>query len=204
VITRRAALWLPAILAACGRHESHEFAPLRYDYLLPLQLNVSTIQIEQRFIPSGVAPDVSQYDPVGPIRALRAMAEDRLQALGTADLAVFVIQDASLVRHSDTISGNFAVALDIFNAPNTRAAYAQARVSSSYSGDLDDLPARLYNMTRDMMDRMNVEFEFQVRRSLGAWLVSGQVERAPVEQQPLTVQPPGTPPPPPAPLLQTR
>ena len=34
--------------------------------------------------PSGLAPDVSQLDPVPPVQALRTMAEDRLQALGSA------------------------------------------------------------------------------------------------------------------------
>ena len=33
-------------------------------------------------------------------------------------------------------------------------------------------PARLYDMTKRLMDRMNVEFEYQVRRSLGAWLLT--------------------------------
>lgn len=204
MLSRRTSLLLPLLLAACGGEEKHNFAPLHYGYLLPLQLNVGTIQIEQRFIPSGVPPDVSQYAPNPPVQALRAMAEDRLQALGSADLAVFIIQDASLVRRRDTITGNFAVELDIFNGPNQRAAFARASVSGSFSGDLDDLPARLYEMTRNMMDRMNVEFEFQVRKSLGSWLVSGSAVRQPVEQQPLTATPSGTSLPPPTPMMQTR
>jgi hypothetical protein len=64
-------------------------------------------------------------------------------------------------------------------------------VSSTYTGDLDDLPSRLYDMTKDMMDRMNVEFEYQVRRSLGSWLLTAGAPQAPVEQQPLTQTPPG-------------
>jgi hypothetical protein len=43
-----------------------------------------------------------------------------------------------------------------------------------------------------MMDRMNVEFEYQVRRSLGSWLLAAGAVQAPVEQQPLTQTPPGT------------
>ncbi len=71
------------LLSACGGDERPRvYAPLHYDYLVPLRLNVSTIQIEQRFVPSGVPPDVSQYDPVPPVTALRTMAGDRLQALG--------------------------------------------------------------------------------------------------------------------------
>jgi hypothetical protein len=162
---------------------------LRYDYLTPLQLNVAAIQIEQRFVPSGAAPDVTQYDPVPPMRALRAMAEDRLQALGTAGNAVFAIQNASLARRRDTVSGNLSVELGIYPTPNTRAAFAQASVSGTFTGDLDDLPARLYDLTKSMMDRMNVEFEYQIRRSLGAWLLTAGAPQAPVEQQPLTGAP---------------
>jgi hypothetical protein len=193
MLTRRASLLAPLLLAGCGDEEPRSYPPLRYDYLTPLGLNVAAIQIEERFVPSGVAPDVSQLAPVPPVQALRAMGQDRLQALGQAGTAVYVIQDASLVRRGDSINGNFSVELDIYAAPNARAGFAQASVSRSYTGDLDDLPGRLYDMTRDMMDRMNVEFEYQVRHALGAWLLAAGAPQAPVEQQPLT----GTPLPPP-------
>jgi hypothetical protein len=84
------------------------------------------------------------------------------------------------------------------SAPDRRAGYAQAEVTGSYTGDLDDLPRRLYDMTKSLMDRMNVEFEYQVRRSLGPWLTSAAAVPAPVQQQPLLQAPPG--PPPPTPL----
>ena len=130
------------------------------------------------------------------------MAQDRLQAVGSADLAIFVIQDASLTRRGDTIQGNFAVQLDVYNTPTNRAAYAQASVSSTYTGDLDDLSGRLYDMTKDMMDRMNVELEYQVRRALSSWLVPAGEIQAPVQQQPLGATPPGVAPsgPPPSAL----
>jgi hypothetical protein len=191
VLTRRQSLLLPVLLAGCGgERRARTYPPLRYDYLVPLRLNVSTLQIEQRFVPAGAPPDVSQYDPAPPVTALRAMAQDRLQAVGSADLAIFVIQDASLTRRGDTIAGNFAVQLDVYNTPTNRAAYAQASVSSTYTGDLDDLSGRLYDMTKDMMDRMNVELEYQVRRALSSWLVPAGEIQAPVQQQPLGATPP--------------
>ena len=191
MLTRRSSLLLPVLLADCGGGEGpRSYPPLHYDYLTPLGLNVGAIRIEQRFVPSGAAPDVSQFDPVPPLRALRAMGEDRLQALGTADQAVFVILDATLARRRDTLSGNFAVELGIYTAPNARAGFAQASVSRRYTGDLDDLPGRLYDLTKDMMDRLNVEFEYQVRRALRPWLLSAGAARTPVEQQPLTPEPP--------------
>ena len=190
MLTRRGSLLLPLLLAGCGgSRQERSYPPLRYDYLTPLRLNVAAIQIEQRFVASGVPPDVSQYDPVPPARALRAMAEDRLQSLGSADKAVFIIQDASLVRRRNTLSGNLSVELDIYNTPTTRVAFAQASVTGTFTGDLDDLPGRLYDMTKSMMDRMNVEFEYQARLALGSWLLPAGAEQAPVQQQPLMQAP---------------
>lgn len=190
ILTRRSSLLLPLLLAACGGHERRDYPPLRYNYLLPLGLNVAQIRIEQRYMPSGAPPDVSQLDPVPPVDALRSMATDRLQALGATGTAVFSILNAALIRKDDTLSGTFEVELDVYSAPDTRAAYATASVTGSYSGDLDDIRSRLYDMTRSLMDRMNVEFEYQVRRSLGGWLLSAGVPQAPVQQQPLIVSPP--------------
>ena len=44
-------------------------------------------------------------------------------------------------------------------------------------------------MTKSMMDRMNVEFEYQVRRALGSWLLPAGAVQAPVQQQPLMQEP---------------
>lgn len=189
MLSRRTSLLLPWLLAACGGGDERDFPPLHYNYLEPLRLNVAEVQIEQRFVPAGVPPDVSQLDPEPPVVALRAMAADRLQALGATGRAVFVILDASLVRLKDTINASWAVELNIYTAPNVRAGYADASVTSTYTGDLDDLPGKLYDMTKSLMDRMNVEFEYQVRRSLGGWLLPGGAAQAPVQQQPLTVTP---------------
>ncbi len=93
------------------------------------------------------------------------------------------------MRRRDTLSGKLAVELDIYNTPTTRVAFAQASVTGTVTGDLDDLPRRLYDMTKSLMDRMNVEFEYQVRRGLGSWLLPAGAAQAPVEQQPLMQEP---------------
>src|SRR3954449_139928 len=105
---------LPLLLAACGGRSQRLYPPLHYGHLIPLRLNVAALQIEQRYVPSGVAPDVSQLDPMPPVQALRNMAADRLQAFGSSGKAVFVIQEASLIRQRDTILGGFGVQLDIY------------------------------------------------------------------------------------------
>jgi hypothetical protein len=149
-------------------------------------------------VPSGVAPDLSPLDPVQPVDALRQMAQDRLKPFGAAGQAVFVIQNASVLRDGDTITGTFAVRLDIYTSANTRVGYAEARVAHSHSGHVDDIHQVLYDMTKQLMDEMNVQFEYQVVHSLRDWVAPVGGGPAPVQQQPLGA--PGAAPPPPPPV----
>jgi hypothetical protein len=184
-LTRRFVLLLPLALAGCGGEPEPIYEPLRYNYLPPLQLNVAGIAIEQRFVPAGVPPDVSGQDPVAPIDALKAMANDRLQAFGTANKAVFAILDASMAQQNDAVAGSFAVSLTILDDSGTQTGFAEARVQSRRSGRIEDLRPMLYDMTRSMMSDMNIEFEYQIRRNLKAWLTNGAAPGTPVEQAPL-------------------
>lgn len=193
-LSRRSALLLPLVLAACAGGEPQYFPPLSYKNLPPIRLNVARIEVAQHFIPSGVPPDVTQFDPVHPTDALRAMANERLKAFGSTGYAVFVIRNASLRKQGDTITGNMDVMLNVYPAANApRAGFAEARVAHQYSGNLDNLRKRLYDMTEAMMRSMNIEFEYQVRNRLHDWLVSGTAVVPKVQQQPLIgTSPPGT------------
>jgi hypothetical protein len=197
-LTRRFMLLLPLAVAACGGYdeEDQDFAPLRYNDLPPIQLKVASIAIEQRFVPSGVPPDVSDRDPASPIEALKAMANDRLQAFGTANKAVFSILDASLTREDDVVSGSLTVSLAILDDSGAQLGYAQAHEQSRRTGRVRDLRSVLYDMTKAMMNDMNIEFEYQIRHHLKPWLTDSSAPAAPVEQTPLdgTQAPPVTPP----------
>ncbi len=183
-LTRRDALLLPLALAACSEPEP-AYEPLRYSYLPPIQLNVATIDVEQRFVPAGVPPDVAAQDPAPPVDALRAMASDRLQTFGTSGRAVFAILDAALTKEADVIRGAMAVSLTVYAPDGTQGGFAEARVEQVRSGQIDRLRPLLYDITKTMMDNMNVEFEYQVRRNLRAWLTSAAAPDTPVEQKPL-------------------
>src|SRR5580698_3893750 len=117
---------------------------------------------------------------------------------GAAGQAVFVIQNASLLRDGDSITGTFAVRLDIYTSANTRVGSAETRVAHSHSGHVDDIHQLLYDMTKQLMDDMNVQFEYQVVHSLRDWVAPVGGGPAPVQQQPLgapgAAAPPGAPP----------
>ena len=165
-------LLLGLAVAACGGTPPVNYEIPRFSYLPPIQLNVGSIEIVQRYIPSGVPPDISNQAPIPPVQGLRILAEDRLQAFGKSGRAVFSILEAPLVRQGDTIDGAMLAMLEIYNQDNIRAGFVVARVARRHSGRIDGLRGTLHSMTKAMLDDMNVEFEFQVRRNLREWLTS--------------------------------
>ena len=182
-LPRRTALLLPWAAAACGGDTpARAMPPLRYDYLAPLRLNVATVDLGETPPPSPI-----EAQSPAPLNAtLRQMALDRLAAGGTSGRAVFTIDTAQVVRSSNHLDGLAAVRLELFTDDGARAGFAEARVTRS-SATGGNLREALYDLTRLMMDDMNVELEFQVRRSLRNWLQdpTAAPPPAPVEQQEL-------------------
>ena len=184
-LPRRMALLLPVALAACVGDDEvrQDFPALRYGYLTPLRLNVGAVDVGEPPPPGPL--DAQNPAPPGP--ALRQMALDRIGAGGTTGRAVFHTDAAQIVQGGGGLQGVMAVHLDILDPGGGRVAFAEARVSRLSDRSRGGLRAALYNMTRSMMDDMNIEFEFQVRRSLKAWLQDATTAPAPapVEQQDL-------------------
>ena len=189
---RRSALLIVLAAAACRsgpdeREASESFEPLTYEYLTPIRLNVATVDVGPLPTSSGAAEDMTALDPVRPADAMAQMAHDRLQALGTSGRAVLTIEDATILRRDDVLEGSFAVELDIYTSANDRAAFAEARVSGRRPvGEGESTREALYALTRELMAQLNVEVEFQVRRSLRDWLVEAPAaEPSPVQELPL-------------------
>jgi hypothetical protein len=189
-LPRRAVL-LPLLLSACGSWgradaPSKPITPLRYDHLTKLRLNVAVVDVEERFVPGGPG-DVSNKAPYSPISLLRQMAQDRLQAMGSTGRAALIIKRASLAEARGGYDGNMDVELAIYGQDGSRVAFAEARVSRRQSSD-GPVRETLYDMTRQMMDAMNVELEFQARRNLRDWLLAADAPAAPREAIPAPVE----------------
>jgi hypothetical protein len=184
-----AAFVLPLTLAACGDDEPapapESWAPLHYEYLNKLRLNVGSIEVQDHSAPQD--NDVSAQSPVPPAQATAQLARDRLFAAGLTGTAVFVIDRANILRNGDgVLTGTVAVHIDIV-APNGATARAEMHVGRQHmpGSEPENLRNVLYSMTRGMMDDLNVELEYQVRRSMAAYLVAGDALPAKVETAPL-------------------
>ena len=188
----RQCLWLILLLLldCSGRDATQSFPSPNYTYLTPIRLNVASLEVEDHSPPPG-AGSLEALDPVRPADALKRMAIDRLSADGSAGRAVFVIDQAKLVGGSGNYDGMLAAHLDVFAGQGgERVGYAEARVVRRQIGTGSDknVPTVLYTMTSQMMSDMNVEFEYQVRRSLRDWVQTTQATTPlppPVMTQPL-------------------
>ena len=192
-------LALPLGLAACGGDEippTEPYTQLHYEFLPKLRLNVGSITVDDRAHPIG-PEDLAAQSPAIPALALEQMAHDRLFAAATAGAANFVVDQASIVRQPNgTLSGVLSVHLDIITPTGASAGFAAAEVERQHipGSDPENLQNNLYDLTKQMMDAMNVEFEFQLRKTLSSWLVTGNGVPAPVVAQPLDQASPSAPP----------
>ena len=184
-MTRRAMLVPPLLLAACGgdpeppRPSRGSFPPLRYGYLPPLTLNVRSLAMDERFVPPTGGAEVSQSAPVNVADTVLAMGRDRLKAAGTGGRGTFRIQTASIIRRGDTLDGTLAVRLDLRDAEDTSTGFVEARATAAKIA-LPDQRAALYDLLKSLMDEMNVELEYQIKRELRGWLME---TRAPQGRQ---------------------
>lgn len=176
-LTRRRALMLSLLLplAACGEEAppAPVFEPANFEYLTPLRLKVGKIDIDDGWAPSGEARHVEFLAPTTPRAALRTMAEQRLIAAGGTGSALFRITDASIIRRAGRYMASFAVRLTLLDGDGNELAHITARAAHVRPVGADDsegVRADLYELVRATMRDMNVEFEYQIRRTLGRWL----------------------------------
>jgi hypothetical protein len=206
-VTRRAAFLLPLLLAACAddepvRSARRDFPPLRYGYLPPISLNVQRVEMSEGGIPGAPEGEIIGSSPVSVADTLYSMARDRLKPVAPGGVATFRIVNASIVRRRDALQGVLAVRLDVRGADETSTGYAEARVTATRSGPVRDQAAAVYDMLKSMMDDMNIEFEFQIRNKLRAWIAEPSTPPGAPAEKPRPAAPPETlpqPPPPPPP-----
>ncbi|MFT8808700.1 hypothetical protein [Gluconobacter sp.] len=157
-------------VAACSDGNADQtFPPLDYSYLSQIHLNVASIDVQDE---APATPDsLSAKAPTAPDQALKTMASQRLIASGSSGKADFIIKQAYLNRAGDNaVTGAMDVQLNIADAGNQHTGFVHARITRKL--DTGDRTSRreLYALTSQMMQDMNVELEFQIRKKLLSWM----------------------------------
>lgn len=168
---RRAALLLPLLAAGCAGSDPPPapLAPIAYRYLTPLPLNVADIAIAPAD-PPGTPGDLGATLQPRPAEAVRIMGRDRLTAVGTVGSGRFAVTRATLLRGSG-LSCAVGCRLEILGADDGRLGFIEAEARATATGTEASRADAAARLLRRAMDDLNVEFEFQLRRNLRAWLV---------------------------------
>jgi hypothetical protein len=185
---RRAALLLPLLAAACASNDiaPPPPAPPSYGYLTPLRLNVLEIEVVEPA--PGPAFRTDPPAPLSPGVLAVQMGRDRLVPVGTTGRARFLIDSATLVREPASGGGLFSqrterltcvvhVRVEIMGGDGRRVGFTEAEVRRSATVVVEGPNSRARaadQIVRQAMDDLNVEFEFQLRRNLRDWIMTGE------------------------------
>jgi hypothetical protein len=165
-------------LVACGGSPPAPppvFAPLDYSYLPPIMLKVSNVTVVNQYVPDPGAATLIGEDPEPPATALTAMLNRRLVANGTPGMATVTIEAASIDQVGSNLTGTMTVRLDVQSADGHSTGYTEASVTHSETApdpdsSQDVVQAALYGMTKQLMDAMNVQLQYQIQQNLGSWV----------------------------------
>ena len=183
---------LPALLLGLPACETpvkaQKFPELTFTHLKPIKLDLAAIEVVVRYRPPLRVPNVDHLFPTPPVKALRRWAADRLQAVGRAGSARFVIEDASAVetalKKKTGVVATFTkqqayrydltveAALEI--SDGRRQGRATARVTRSRTvpedTSLNDRDRIWFELTETLMADFNAEIEKNMRTYLSLWL----------------------------------
>jgi hypothetical protein len=168
---RRTLLLLPALATACAGQDPAPVppGPISYRHLIPLPLNVATVEIAEA-VPPPPPGDIGARLSPSPAEAVRIMGRDRLVPVGTEGQGVFTVTVASLVQGREALSCLIGCRLEVLSPMGSRLGVVEAQSRRGVSGPDATRPRAGEALLRRTLDDLNVEFEFQVRRSLKDWL----------------------------------
>ncbi|MCH2548634.1 MAG: hypothetical protein MK031_01095 [Alphaproteobacteria bacterium] len=191
-IRRNLVLVCAFCLISCGDIPVQTQTPeLTYSHLGLFRLDVSEIQIVNKFVPAMRLPNIEHLMPVAPAFAAKSWAEDRLQKKGSSGRrAIFTILDASVVksplRKKNGVRGTFTidqselykasvkVRLEIFNLDGSSAGAVEAASWRSKSVPenitLNDRDKVWFHLTEAVTNELNSELERSIPKFLGNYL----------------------------------
>lgn len=176
----RALRFLPLLavlgLSACGDSPAPmvSYKPLDYSYLPPIMLKVSSINVQNNYVPDSGAANLLGLDPEPPANAVMDMANHRLVANGAPGTATFTVETASIETVGNNLTGILTVRLDVVSADGRSKGYTEASVNYSQTSpdqnNQGDMKAALYGITKHLMDQMNVQLQYQMQQHLADWI----------------------------------
>ncbi len=195
-------------LAACSSPPPPQnFAPLDYSYLRPFTFKVANISVVNNYVPGPDEAQLNSNNPAPPAPALLAMLNHRMQPSGQPGNGTVTVQTASITEGGGNLNGQMTVDINLTSADGRSTGFAEASVTASApapDGDNNspDMQAALYQMTKKLMDAINVQLPYQITHNIPSWVdwtnpqggaASAGLTPGAIQATPLTGPPGGTP-----------
>jgi hypothetical protein len=169
-----AALSAVLALAACSSSPppSQNFAPLDYSYLRPITFKVANLTVVNDYTPGSDEAQLNANNPAPPGPTLLAMLNKRMQPSGEPGTATITVQVASITEAGGSLNGQMTVDINLTSGDGRSTGFAEASVSATAPvPDSDsDMPGALYQMTKNLMDRINVQLPYSITHNIPSWV----------------------------------
>lgn len=191
VLRRVAALLIVAFaVASCATQPPPQFPELRFTHLPPITIGVAKIQIVDARNAASSGNHVEARMPRSPADAVRNWAQDRLQANGVSGVAIFTIEDASVVEtnlkttggikgaftndQAERYDGRIRATLRLENVPRVTQAYADAAVEHSQTiaenATINDREQVWFDLTEALMKAFDPAMSTSIRQHLADYV----------------------------------
>ena len=179
------------LLAGCATEvQKSGFPQISFAHLQPISLNVTRIEMENRYISPATRPNVEHEFPVSPAAVASNWGRDRLRAVGASGVARVIVRRASVVevplKRTTGVTGAFTrdqselyeAVIDMMvelrdatgNVRVTVESTAKRSRSVSENISLNDREKIWFEMTESMMADLNTALENQVRIHMKEWI----------------------------------
>lgn len=163
------------VLTACASPPPPAvFKPLDYSYLRPITFKVANLNVINNYTPGPAETQLNSNNPAPPAATLLAMLNNRMQPSGQPGNGTITVQVASITQANGMLNGQMTVDINLTSADGRSTGFAEASVSASQTApDSDDQNAvqtALYQMTKTLMDAINVQLPYQIAHNIASWV----------------------------------
>jgi hypothetical protein len=179
MIRRALPVFALASLAACSSTPPPQtFPPLDYSYLPPITLRVANVNVTNAYVPDPGAATLLGQDPEPPANALLQVLNQRLLPSGAPGTANATIETASIDQIGSNLTGTLTVQLNVATPDGRHTGYTEASVTQTDpapdpTSSYNQVQAALYQLTKELMDQMNTQLQYQIQHNLSVWVVGG-------------------------------
>lgn len=167
-----------------------KFPQLTFAHLPTLNLDVARIEVVQSYKAPGAAPNVEHLFPAVPAAVARRWARQRLKAVGAGGVVRATVVNAAVVEvplkrttglrgaftidQAERYEGVIEMKIELTTGSGQERASVAARTELSRSAaediTLSDREKLWFEMTEEMINRLNVLLEREIRKNFKAYL----------------------------------